>query len=59
MESGTLSSADGFGFCLTAPTNLKYQKPLQKGISGCLNAFDPLCKSAWRDTFLTVLYFLP
>ena len=44
-------------FCLTAPTNLKYQNPLQNRISGCLNGFDPLCKSVWTDIFICCSLF--
>lgn len=44
-------------FFLTTPTNLKYQNPLQSRISGCLNAFDPLCKSVWTDISLPCSLF--
>lgn len=48
---------ESFGFFLTTPTNLKYQNPLQSRISGCLNAFDPLCKSVWTDISLPCSLF--
>lgn len=57
VEPWELSSGDSFGFCLTAPTNLKYQNPLQSRISGCSNGFDPLCKSVWTDIFLCCSLF--
>lgn len=44
-------------FCLTAPPDLKYQNPLQGRIPLCLNAFDPLCKSAWMVIFLPCSLF--